>query len=206
MKRYIKIASTCLLLAFVIQLQSQSTDAITTESISPLGLNTTSPLPFAKTITSTDLKKHLTIIASDDFEGRETGTEGNQKAAEYIAGVFQNMGLPPVGDDDSYFQRIAFSWTMWSEIGLNVNGKAYKHLWDFMAFPAKNSDLGVLETNEVLFLGYGIEDEKYSDYKKADVKDKVIIIYKGEPLDKKIDQESLEMKPFQTGRRTRRRS
>ena len=185
MKRYIKIASTCLLLAFVIQVQSQSTDASNTKSENSLGFTTVSPLPFAKTITTTDLKKHLNIIASDEFEGRETGSEGNQKAAEYIASVFQNMGLPPIGDNKSYFQRISFSWTMWSEIGLKVNGKTYKHLWDFMSFPAKNSDLGVLETNEVVFLGYGIEDDNYSDYKKADVRNKVIIIYKGEPLDKK---------------------
>lgn len=185
MKRCIKIASTFLLLAFVVQVQSQSTDSNTTETINPFGSATVSPLPFAKTITISDLKKHLEIIASDDFEGRETGTVGNQKAAEYIAGVFKNMGLPPTGENGSYFQRMSFSWTMWSDIGLQVNGKAYKHLWDFMSFPAKNSDLGILETSEVLFLGYGIEDEKYSDYKKADVKDKVIIIYKGEPWDKK---------------------
>ena len=35
-------------------------------------------------ITASDLKKHLTIIASDEMEGRETGTEGQRKAAAYI--------------------------------------------------------------------------------------------------------------------------
>ncbi|MFM2326735.1 MAG: hypothetical protein RIR31_937 [Bacteroidota bacterium] len=39
-------------------------------------------------ITGNNLKKHLTIIASDEFEGRETGTEGQRKAASYIEGQF----------------------------------------------------------------------------------------------------------------------
>ena len=40
------------------------------------------------------------------------------------------------------------------------------------------------ETKEVIFLGYGIDDEKYSDYGSKNLKGKVIMIYKGEPLDK----------------------
>ncbi len=184
MKRYIKLAGTLGLLAFVVLLQAQSADAIIKPSNSS-SATPINPLPLAQTITKTDLEKHLTVIASDEFEGRETGTEGNRKAAEYIASVFQGMGLPPMGDNGSYFQRISFSWTMWSEIGMEVNGKTYKHLWDFMAFPAQNAELGTLETNEVIFLGYGIEDKKYSDYKNVNVKDKVILIYKDEPLNKK---------------------
>ena len=36
---------------------------------------------YAQKITGAELRKHLTIIASDAFEGRETGTEGQRKAA-----------------------------------------------------------------------------------------------------------------------------
>ena len=39
---------------------------------------------FAKTITQKDLKEHLYIYASDEFEGRETGSEGQKKAVNYI--------------------------------------------------------------------------------------------------------------------------
>ncbi len=37
---------------------------------------------FGKTITEKDLKNHLYIYASDEFEGRDTGTEGEDKAIE----------------------------------------------------------------------------------------------------------------------------
>ncbi|MBO6651478.1 MAG: hypothetical protein JJ927_10655, partial [Balneola sp.] len=39
---------------------------------------------FDKTITMEGLKSDLTIIASDEFEGRETGEEGIRKATNYI--------------------------------------------------------------------------------------------------------------------------
>ena len=51
------------------------------------------PLKYAETITQADLKKHLTIIASAEMEGRETGTEGQRKAAAYIESQFKEIGL-----------------------------------------------------------------------------------------------------------------
>ena len=50
-------------------------------------------LKYAETITQSGLKKQLTIIASAEMEGRETGTEGQRKAAAYIETQFKEMGL-----------------------------------------------------------------------------------------------------------------
>lgn len=137
----------------------------------------------ANTITSSELKNYLTVISSDDFEGRETGTEGQRKAAKYIAEQFKMMGLPTVGEDDSHFQNIAFTRERWKDIELNINKKKFKHQWQYYAYPNTNSDKHI-ETKKVLFLGYGIDDEKYSDYKGVNVKDKVLLIYDGEPMTK----------------------
>ena len=52
----------------------------------------------AKLITATDLKAWLTAIASDDFEGRATFTEGLGLAASYLAGELRAMGVKPGGD------------------------------------------------------------------------------------------------------------
>ena len=59
------------------------------------------PRLFAKSITADDLKKHLYIVASADFEGRETATEGQHKAAAYIENHFKSLGLLP-GNGDNY--------------------------------------------------------------------------------------------------------
>ena len=141
-------------------------------------------IDYAATITADDLRKHLTVLASDEYEGRETGEPGNYKAAKYIANHFESLGLPTVGEDNSYYQHVVFTWTRWENVGLDVNGKSYRHLWDYIAYPTRNNSQPLVETDEVVFLGYGIDDPKYSDYKGVDVKDKVVLVYKGEPFDK----------------------
>jgi hypothetical protein len=49
---------------------------------------------------------HVRLLASPAYEGRAPGTKGGQLAAQYIAGLFQGMGLKPAGDQGTYFQTI----------------------------------------------------------------------------------------------------
>ncbi len=186
MKKYFFILLSFLTLTNI--LQAQSTDGLATRSqtitISNPDVEEVNPIPFAESITPERLRAHLSIIASDEFEGRETGTPGNEKAAKYIADQFKAFGIPAF-DKDSYYQDVILNWTQWEDTKIMINGKKHKHLWDFISFPNQNEELIDFKTNEVLFLGYGIDDPEYSDYKNVDVKDKVILIYKGEPVDKK---------------------
>ncbi|MGE0637323.1 MAG: M28 family peptidase [Bacteroidia bacterium] len=50
------------------------------------------------------LKTDLTYLADDKLEGRETGTQGGELAADYIAKRFAEIGLMPKGDNGSFFQ------------------------------------------------------------------------------------------------------
>ncbi len=142
--------------------------------------------PYAATITATKLKNYLEVLASDEMEGRETGTEGQRKAADYIAAHFEKLGLPAIGDDESYFQKIAFTSEKWDSgnITLRLNGQRKRHLSDFYSFPSTNPSLESLGADEIIFLGYGIDDPKYSDYKGVDVKGTTILIYSDEPVKK----------------------
>lgn len=51
-------------------------------------------------------KKHVEYLASDALEGRGTGSAGIQRAAAYIAGQFNTIGLKAI-DGESYFQHFA---------------------------------------------------------------------------------------------------
>ena len=143
---------------------------------------TAAPEKYAETIKAADMRYILTVLASDQFEGRETGTPGQVKAARFIADKFRSFGLPKVGEDKTYYQQIIFSSETWDSTAISVGGKDYRHLWDFYAFPTKNNDLAAKTVTEMTFVGYGIEDTRYNDYKNADVKGKTLIMYAGEPM------------------------
>jgi hypothetical protein len=59
-------------------------------------------------ITPADLERRLTALAHDSLMGRETGSEGDFKAAGYIAAEFRRLGLEPAGDNGTYFQAVPF--------------------------------------------------------------------------------------------------
>lgn len=49
------------------------------------------------------IKKDVYVLASDSLEGRLVGSEGEKKAAAYIANRFKEMGLKPLYDNADYF-------------------------------------------------------------------------------------------------------
>lgn len=143
-----------------------------------------SRIKYANTITADDLKAHLTILAADDMEGRETGMLGNDKAADYLIAQLNQNGAADKVVNRSSFQSVAFTFSSWKETDIFVNGNRYRHLWDYLNFPNQNENKPGIFADEVYFLGYGIDDEKYSDYGKKDMNGKIILINQGEPVNK----------------------
>ena len=64
---------------------------------------------FAKTITEKDLKKYLYIYASDEFEGRNTGSKGQKKAVEYLRNFYIQNDIKPGDPDKDYFQKMTLN-------------------------------------------------------------------------------------------------
>lgn len=60
-------------------------------------------------IDSVIVKKHLYTLASDEMEGRKSGTAGIEKAAKYIEGEFKRIGLSTFEGLDSYRQTFNFT-------------------------------------------------------------------------------------------------
>src|SRR6056300_1703557 len=60
-------------------------------------------------IDSTLVKKHLYTLASDEMEGRRSGTKGIEKAAQYIENEFERIGLTNFEGLDSYRQTFNFT-------------------------------------------------------------------------------------------------
>lgn len=135
---------------------------------------------YASTISKEELKDLLSILASDEYEGRETGKPGQKKAAQFIADYYRDLGVPPC-NNGSYFQQYPLKEETRSNSVVEAAGKTWRFIQDFYFFGDFNPDDVV--SNNVLFLGYGIDDTKYSDYTGVDVKGKMLIFLDGEPKD-----------------------
>ena len=136
---------------------------------------------FAAGIKAEDLKTLVYALASDSMQGRETGEKGQQIAAQFIAQQFKDAGLPPKADK-GFFQKILLQSETWKDLALKVGDQEFRNRSDFYVFPAFCPDRPLTELKELVFVGYGIESEKYNDYGKTDVAGKAVVLYLGEPL------------------------
>ncbi|MCZ6777027.1 MAG: M20/M25/M40 family metallo-hydrolase [Ignavibacteria bacterium] len=140
-------------------------------------------------ITAEELKAHVKFLASDESEGRASGTEGNQKAAEYIADLMAKYNLEPAGNDGTYFQSFDFvsSVELGQDNSLAFEGSGviggYRQLEvdaDFRPFAFTTNET---VSGPLAFVGYGISapDNDYDDYKDIEVTGKVAVVLRYSP-------------------------
>lgn len=63
-----------------------------------------------KEIKLEDLKQNLTVIASDEMEGRDTGSRGQKKTGEYMIRFYKNLGISFPKSLGSYYQKVPASY------------------------------------------------------------------------------------------------
>jgi hypothetical protein len=136
-------------------------------------------IKFSKAINPENAFKHLSVLASDAYEGRETGTKGAWMAADYISDYFKSLGLKaPV--NGSYFQKIDLVNVTLKESQVTVNGQPKEYQKDYLVSPSLISDKGfTFSANELVFIGYGIKKDTYNDFTGTDIKGKVVVMFNG---------------------------
>jgi hypothetical protein len=142
-------------------------------------------IQFSQSISKDNAYKHLSVLASDEYEGRETGKKGAWMAADYIRTQFKNLGLTaPV--NGSYFQPVGMATYSLSQTVLTVNGTPMESLKDFVIQPNNVTLKGfTFNASEVLFAGYGLTKGDYNDYTGQNVSGKVVMIFAaGDPTQK----------------------
>jgi hypothetical protein len=138
---------------------------------------------YAKIINILTLKKHLNIIASDSMEGRETGTEGQRKAAAYIEQHFKAIGLKPVPALNGYQQFFPLKFDSVVSSSLTIANEKWTSGTDFIC-PISKNKTNQFTSTEIVFVGYGIDDDQYSDYTNINVSGKLVLMITGEPKKK----------------------
>ena len=138
-------------------------------------------------IVEKDLRMYVTRLASAEYEGRGTGDKGERMATSYLAAFFKGLGLSPEGNDQSYFQTFDFP------AGMKVEGRndltfeggvptgfektitVGRH-YQPLSFSASGEIRGKL-----VFAGFGISAGDYDSFDGLEVKDRWVIVLRGNP-------------------------
>ena len=90
---------------------------------------------YSNTISTSDLKEYLKKLSSDEFEGRETATKGQKRAASYIKEHFITYNISsPTTLENPYFQQFPVQVLDLSLVDLSINGTKLKFLEEFYSF------------------------------------------------------------------------
>src|SRR6056297_4040915 len=132
---------------------------------------------YGETITEAELKEHLFIYASDEFEGRETGESGQKKAVAYLKAEYEKLNIPAAQKDGNYFQKVPLQVAQMPTGSLIINETPFALGEDFISFNEASANF-----DEIVYASYGIEDGDYSDFATIDVTNKLVLIKDGEPM------------------------
>lgn len=155
---------------------------------------------FSGIITSDLMREHLTILASDEMEGRNTGSVGIEKAAQYLANEYARLGLLAPGESGSYFQTVPFMGTkvLSLDFGLFQGEGSAKKPYQAPGYLADKNKMftrmqggrGLIDA-EIVFGGFGASDSVYGvePFKEMDLSGKWVLIF--QDLPKVVDGDTL---------------
>lgn len=139
-------------------------------------------------IAGSSIRAHVRFLASDLLEGRGVGSRGGQLTEEYLAAQLAALGLEGAGDRGSFFQDVAMvGVTTASTSTLRAAGAdGRSELFTWQSDWVGNTHLqqpSVEVSAEAVFVGHGIVSpaEKWDDYKGADVRGKIVVLFTNEP-------------------------
>jgi hypothetical protein len=130
-----KIISLSLLLALC------SSCATTKDAVT---LDNSDPTKYMATITASDLKTHLYIVAADSMEGRETGSEGQKKAGKYLISQYQKNDISYPKPAQSFYQTVPAEFLN-KKYGENLNDS--QNIWAFIEGSEKPDEVIVISAH-----------------------------------------------------------
>jgi Zn-dependent M28 family amino/carboxypeptidase len=137
-------------------------------------------------ITADELRQHIEVLASDEFEGRAPGTPGEQRTVAYLVDQLRGLGLASGNPDGTYVQEVPLiGYRNRTELAIEVAGKPWSISLPDEAIAGSRrfvSELAV-DDSQFVFVGYGIEAPEYqwNDYQGMDVTGKTLIMLVNDP-------------------------
>ncbi|HEX8406954.1 MAG TPA: peptidase M28, partial [Duganella sp.] len=133
--------------------------------------------------------EHVTVLASDEFEGRAPGTRGELLTVDYLQQQFRKLGLLPGNPDGTYVQHVptvgisSHPTVSYSQQGSDGQNTPLVFGDDYVAWSARAERKIELADSELVFVGYGVQapEFQWDDYKGADLKGKTLVMLINDP-------------------------
>jgi Zn-dependent M28 family amino/carboxypeptidase len=130
---------------------------------------------------------YVKVLADDNMEGRQTGSEGLKRAEAYAVEQLQKSGLEPAGEN-GFYQSVKFDQRQIDEKASSAelvwDGKTVPIVLGEDAYFSTSVDLPSAEiTAPLVFVGYGLKipEKNEDDYSGLDLKGKVAVYLSGSP-------------------------
>ena len=129
---------------------------------------------------------HVMFLADDALEGRDTGSPGHRKAAEYVAREFEKAGIKPAGTR-GFLQPVQLTSRTIDEAHsrLTLVGKDGPQLLKLGEDAMISLRIDPASTVEapLVFAGYGlsIPDVGHDDFRGLDARGKLVVYLRGAP-------------------------
>ncbi|MEA5666130.1 M28 family metallopeptidase [Stenotrophomonas sp. MH1] len=142
---------------------------------------------FDAQINAGDFGELVKQLASDAFEGRAPGTQGEELTVNYIRDQMQRIGLQP-GNGDSWFQDVPMTETT-ADPGTVLKiqqGAASRDLafgTDMVIGTRTGQPEIRIDNSELVFVGYGVDapEQNWNDYAGQDWKGKTVVMFVNDP-------------------------
>jgi Zn-dependent M28 family amino/carboxypeptidase len=134
-------------------------------------------------INSADIKRHMQILASDEFEGRSPTSKGEQLTLDYLSTELLALGLQP-GNGDSFLQAVDLvEITAAPDMTLHIGENQFTYKQDMVVSTKRENTSVELKDSELVFVGFGVNAPEYgwNDYEGIDVKGKTVVILVNDP-------------------------
>jgi Zn-dependent M28 family amino/carboxypeptidase len=131
---------------------------------------------------------YIEVLADDNMEGRDTGSDGLRRAEAYIVEQLKMNELKPAGSD-GFYQSVKFESREIiekdSSAALVRDGKSEPLRLGEDVFFGTRVDLAPEVEAPLVFIGYGLKipEQNYDDLAGLDLKGKVVVIFAGSTAD-----------------------
>lgn len=140
-----------------------------------------------KAIGAAGLRQHMLVLASDEMEGRETGTPGFDRAAAYVVDHLTALGVKPGAEH--WRQSLTVRRTRVDESGTSLTiqrgretvSLAYGE--DYVSYGVRGTTGETSVSSAVVYAGDGVSipDRSLDPYREVTVRDRIVVLAGGAP-------------------------